>query len=163
MLTKKVDEIVNLIDKAYSIAKEIGIRNLFYNERFLELMIAKKLGHKASINTQGCDAIDEYGNSIEYKTINLANKTAGSFQFHWLSKNKIEKYQKTKYIYFVVRDGVEIIKIYKLSSNKLLPELIAKAKEKGTYCDTETKIGAHKSYCLNTIIRKGAKLVYENK
>lgn len=53
-----VSKIQKLLEEAQQIAKnELGLENIFYNERFIELFIADKLGHEYGNNTQGGDAI----------------------------------------------------------------------------------------------------------
>ncbi len=110
--------------EAERIAKqELGLDNIFYNERFVELFIAAELRHEYGNNTQGGDAIEpDTGKSTEYKAINLRNKSKSStFQFHWLSANKMKKYKETEHMYFAVRDGVTIKKIYKVKTDKIIP------------------------------------------
>ena len=156
-----LEEISNHINEANKLARENGFGNIFYNEQYLEIIISNILNHKYT-EGQGSDAVDLDGFDVEYKTINLDNKSAGSFQFHWLSKNKIEKYEKCKNIYFCTRRGTEILEIYELKSEIILPFLINKAKEKGTYCENnKKKISAHKSFSLSKIKSLGGKLIYE--
>tara|TARA_Y100000310_G_scaffold344334_2_gene456510 strand:- start:809 stop:1312 length:504 start_codon:yes stop_codon:yes gene_type:complete len=156
-----IAKIASLIEEASLLAREeLELTNIFYNESYIDLLIANILNHDYMGDTQGPDAT-EYGEWHEYKTINLNNKSGGgSFQFHWLSKNKIEKYSRTKYIFFATRKNAVIEEIYKLKTDKIILDLISKAEEKGTYCEGAPKIGAHKSYALSTILRKGAVLVY---
>ena len=152
-----VEKIVQLLSEADKIAKENGISNLFYNEMFMELFAAQKLGHNWNPHTQGKDATEPEQNSpTEYKFINLRNKNKGSFQFHWLSNDKMDELSKTENMFFGLRDGVDIIEIYKLPTTKILP-LIA---EKAT---GSKKTDGHKSFSLKQIKELGAELVYENK
>ena len=155
-----VNQIEDLLLKAEKIAnEELGLVNIFYNERFIELFIAKRLGHKYGNNTQGGDAIEsDTGKPTEYKAINTRRKSGkGTFQFHWLSKNKIEEYKKTRNMYFSIRDGITILKIYKVSTKKIMPLVDKNA--------TGSKdIGGHAGFSERTLIDKlGAKLVYPTK
>lgn len=132
--TKKYSDAVNKIEKllleAQEIAKtELDLDNIFYNERFIELFIANKLGHIYGNNTQGGDAIEPDTNKpTEYKAINLRNKNKnGSFQFHWLGANKLKKYSETDNMYFVVRDGITIIDIYKVETDKIIDSIQKKS------------------------------------
>ena len=134
--TEKMD-LMELTEIAIS---EIGRRfkeeknenNIFYNEKYMDYIIAKHLNLIVGTGTQGADALDEDGNDVELKTINMASKSKGSFQFHWLSKNKLDKYKKTKTVYFIYRFGPEIVKIIKCPMEYIFPELLKRAKEKGT-------------------------------
>jgi hypothetical protein len=125
-----VNKIEQLLLEAQNIAKdELGLDNIFYNERFIELFIAHKLGHIYGNNTQGGDAIEPDTNKpTEYKAINLRNKSkASSFQFHWLGANKLKKYNETDNMYFVVRDGITINEIYKVETNKIIASIEKKS------------------------------------
>ena len=44
-----------------------GYGNIFYNEQFIELFIADRVGEKWNKETQGGDAFDSEGNPTEYK------------------------------------------------------------------------------------------------
>jgi len=148
-----IEQIKTHLSEADRIAKENGVPNLFYNEMFLELIAAQALGHQWKPHTQGGDAYETETSPTEYKFINLRNKTAGSFQFHWLSENKMKKLQSYDNMFFGVRDGVEIQEIWKLSSDKILTMIEEKAT--GT-----KKINGHKSFSLDKIKELGAEQVY---
>ena len=123
-------KIKSLLKQAQDLAQdELGLENIFYNERFVELMIANELGHEYGNNTQGGDAYDPVKKKpVEYKAINLRSKGKGTFQFHWLSENKINQYSKTEDMYFCIRDGVQIKEIYRVPTKTVIPYL----KEKST-------------------------------
>ena len=124
-----IKQIQSLLQEAEQIAKDqLGLDNIFYNERFIEMFMANHLGHEYGNNTQGGDALDATETPTEYKAINMRNKgKSGTFQFHWLSENKIEKYAQTNNMYFAVRDGVTIQKIYEVPTDVIMPVLEAKA------------------------------------
>jgi hypothetical protein len=124
---------------------------------YIELIAASKLGHSWSAHTQGGDAF-EFGTNkpTEYKFINERSKSKGSFQFHWLSNDKMKELEKTENMYFGTRNGVSINKIYKLPTSVILPSIAAKA----TGSD---KTDGHKSFSLANIEKMGAALVYESK
>ena len=151
-----VKQIHSLLVEAESIAKkELDLDNIFYNERFIELFMSDKLGHVYGNNTQGGDALEaDINKPTEYKAINTRNKTKkGSFQFHWLSENKIKKYKETENMYFCVRDGVTIKDIYKVPTEKVSPYLDKNA--------TGSKdISGHASFSVEKLITElGAKKV----
>ena len=139
--------------------EELGLRNIFYNEQFIELFMAVRLNHDFGNNTQGGDAIEKDTNSpTEYKAINQRSKSGkGTFQFHWLSENKVNEYKKTENMYFAIRDGVTIIKIYKVSSKKIMPYIDRNA--------TGSKdIGGHTGFSEKTLVSKlDAELIYPEK
>lgn len=124
MKIESINRIEKLLQEAEKIAKEeLNLDNIFYNERFIELFTASKLNHEYGNNTQGGDAFEiDIQKPTEYKAINLRNKGKNSsFQFHWLSDKKVQKYKETENMYFIVRDGVTIKKIYKVKSENVFP------------------------------------------
>lgn len=130
MNLESVKKIEKLLQKAEKIAKdELGLDNIFYNERFIELFAASKLNHEYGNDTQGGDAFEtDIQKPTEYKAINLRNKRkTGTFQFHWLSDKKVKKYKQTDNMYFIIRDGVTIQKIYKVKSKEVFPYIDKKA------------------------------------
>jgi|TARA_B110000977_G_scaffold198040_1_gene282000 hypothetical protein len=153
-----IKKIQALLVEAQQIAKdEFDLDNIFYNERFIEMFMANHLGHEYGNNTQGGDALDESGTPTEYKAINMRNKgKSGTFQFHWLSENKIEKYAQTNNMYFAVRDGVTIQKIYEVPTNIIMPVLEAKA-------TGGKSINGHAGFNEKKLIETfNAKLVYDS-
>ena len=153
-----IKKIQALLVEAQQIAKdEFDLDNIFYNERFIEMFMANHLGHEYGNNTQGGDALDESGTPTEYKAINMRNKgKSGTFQFHWLSENKIEKYAQTNNMYFAVRDGVTIQKIYEVPTKVIMPVLEAKA-------TGGKSINGHAGFNEKKLIETfNAKLVYDS-
>ena len=152
---KKISELLNEAD---TIAKQNGINNLFYNEMFMELIMASKLGHDYESHTQGGDAKEPNTNApTEYKLINLRNKSGGgSYQFHWLSNDKMEELGKTENMYFGLRDGIELVEILKLPTSVILPII----EQKATGSDS---IHGHKSFAHSTIKKLGGEIVYKKK
>ncbi len=154
-----VSKIQSLLEEAQQLAKdELGLENIFYNERFIELFIADKLGHEYGNNTQGGDAFDtNKSRPVEYKAINERSKSGkGTFQFHWLSENKIKGYAETEDMYFAIRDGVTLKKIYQVPTKDIIPFL--KSKSTGSK-SIHGHWGVNESKLINDL---GAKLVYED-
>jgi len=145
--TEAVKKIHSLLLEAQNVAKdELDLDNIFYNERFIELFMSEELGHEYGNNTQGGDGFEvDINKPTEYKAINLRSKGKGSFQFHWLSENKIKKYKETENMYFSVRDGVTIKEIYKVPTEKVSPYLDKNA----TGSDD---IGGHTSFSVEKLI-----------
>ena len=154
LIMNKIDKIYSLLKEAEDIAMSEGYGNIFYNEQFIELFVANLVNETWNKETQGGDAFDSEGHPTEYKAINMRSKGKGSFQFHWLSENKIEKLKQCKTMKFIIRDGVTIKEIYELPTS----ELIGLIEEKSTGSCTD--IAGHKSFSLDVIISKGAKKIY---
>ncbi len=152
-----INKIVEHLLEAEKIASENGVDNLFYNEMFMELIMASKLDHTWESHTQGGDAIENDTNKpTEYKFINTRNKSgSGSYQFHWLSTDKMNELSRTENMYFGLRDGIRIVEVLKLPTNVILP-IIA---EKATNSDS---INGHKSFAHSTIKKLGGEIVYKS-
>jgi len=132
----RVNQIISRLKQGVDLATELEISNLLYNEAYVALMIANTLGHKFNIETQGesGDALDAEDNPVEYKFITKKgdNYSGCSFQFHWLSAEKIARYQLCSHFYFAWRDGFVIEKIVCIERDILMPEIIAKAGADGS-------------------------------
>lgn len=154
--SEAINKIQNLLIQVQDIAQEhLGLENILYNERYVELIMSDILGHQYNVNTQGGDALDSDESEIEYKAINLRNKSkSSSFQFHWLSENKMEKYRNNSFVYFAMRDGAKITEIYKLPMESIILQLEEKKSATGD-------IKGHKSFSLEKIIELGAIKVYD--
>lgn len=160
---KIIQEIVTHLIEAVSKAKSLGYENILYNERYVELMMANILGHKYENHTQGGDAIETVNGvecPTEYKSINIQGKNGvvkGSFQFHWLSDEKIAKYRETKNMYFCIRDGIEILEIYQVNTDIIMPLL--ESKKSGS-----TSIHGHAGISLKKAIKEfNAVKIYDSK
>jgi hypothetical protein len=159
IIRTKVEEIIQNLSRGINVSNELKIKNLLYYEGYVDLMIAFCLGHKYNIETQGADAIDSDGKLVEYKCIVKKDMGyTGSFQFHWLSKNKISKYSECAHFYFAWRDGFTIEKIIKVETSILMPAIIAKASVDGT-------TAGHKSfsaqYIENLLECSNASIIYK--
>ena len=51
-MNKTVTKIKSLLKQARPVQDELGLENIFYNERFVELMIANELGHEYGNNNR---------------------------------------------------------------------------------------------------------------
>lgn len=170
-----VASISNHLKQAQEIAFTIGIGDLLHNEKHIELIVADLLEHKCNPNTRGADAYDGNGDMVEYKSINLSTKSSGksggSFQFHWISKAKLDSYRLVKDVYFILRHGVIINEVWKLPMDIVFPDF-EKSYEKSeakrlvlnadvnSNKNKDKNIDAHKSYVLSTVKKLGAVLVY---
>ncbi|RLG71209.1 MAG: hypothetical protein DRO11_04910 [Methanobacteriota archaeon] len=165
-----VDSIRLYITAAQDLATNVGIDNLFYNEQYVEVIMASILKHEYNPKTRGDDAFDVDKNPTEYKSINMTSKSGGSFQFHWISRDKLASYERVKDVYFSLREGANIKGIWSLPMSVIFPYLVTeynKAEMKrgimvSNGIEKEKNIDAHKSFSLSKIIKLGAKKVYES-
>lgn len=119
--------------------KDNSIEDVLYNQKYLEIMAAERHGMIYNPNTQGADATNPItGGDVEIKCC----REGGSWQFHWLSKNKMEKLKKTETIILAVHNNYEIVRSYKLDSTKCSQiKTLIEQKSTGT-----SSIGGHKSF-----------------
>lgn len=162
-----IKELLTKVEEIKNIGRKLGYNNILYNEQYKELEISIILGHIYN-EGQGEDAINMFGEGCEYKTM-MGEK--GSFQYHWISKDKLEKLRKTPHHYFITysKETGRIDKIYYLSVDKFIKDieivyLNSENKRKIINENSKVKksknIDAHKSYTLNKIKSMGAKLIY---
>ena len=102
------------IQMVYEAGISLGDPMIMYNERYVEYLIAEKLGHTKDLRTQGADAYNEKGLPVEYKCINLDAKGIGTWQWHWNRSEKLEKLKQLDQIFCVTRKGAVIKDIYEL-------------------------------------------------
>lgn len=145
---KLVAKLRKHIQSAYELAEQLELGNIFYNEGFAEFFLAQDLGHTWNTKTQGPDGFDPIGHPVEYK-MRSANDV--SFQFHWLSDEKIARLSETEFVYFATRNQTEFTGIYCIKMKDLMPSLLENRKT--------DRSGGHRSYSLNTLIELGAYLV----
>lgn len=149
-----LDKIQYHLLEAEKIAKEeLKVDNIFYNEGFIEAFIADKLQHKWNKETQGGDAFELDGVPTEYKAINTASKGKGSYQFHWLSENKMNKLKSTNNMFFARRHGVTLTDIYKIKTSNLIDKIEAK-------CTNSKSTNGHVSFSFNQILAMDPDQVY---
>ena len=144
-IEKKLEEIQHL-------ATNLGIKDIFRNKKFIEVLAANKLGHKWSDKPYGADAYERIRDE-EYPTEYKSAHENGSFQFHWLSDNKMKKIKQCKNIYFIVITGVTILEIYKLSTDKIFSLISEKS-------SGSISIHGHKSFHLPQLISLGAERIF---
>ncbi|MBM3404402.1 MAG: hypothetical protein FJY10_05880 [Bacteroidetes bacterium] len=156
----RVTEIISKLQEGVEIANELHISNLLYNEAYVALMIANILGHKFNIDTQEVDALDHNNNPVEYKFISrkaITGYTGRSFQFHWLSVEKVARYNLCSHFYFAWRNGFVIEKIICVSNHAIMQKILANQAPEGS-------TAGHASFGPRTIERlvpANATIVYQ--
>ncbi len=143
--SQKIANIRKKINEIYELADELDLGNIFYNEGFLELFLAEDLGHTWNKKTQGADAFDEVGHPVEYK---MRSNEDGSFQFHWLSDNKMEKLKSNERVYFATRNRTDFWEVYSIEMELILPTLNESRKSAGG--------SGHRTYSLQQLLDMGA-------
>jgi len=127
---------------------ENGIGDVLYNQKYLELLAAEKHGVSYNPEPQGPDAYNPITKGhIEIKCC----REGGSWQFHWLSNNKMQKLRDTEQMILAVHDGYRIIRSYQLMPSECskLKHLI-ESKATGT-----ASISGHKSFSEKQLKKLG--------
>tara|TARA_R100000655_G_scaffold109888_1_gene166147 strand:- start:2981 stop:3484 length:504 start_codon:yes stop_codon:yes gene_type:complete len=141
-------EIQTRLEEIEKMASYIGISDIFRNKKFIEVAAANQLQHKWNDKPYGADAY-ELVDGIEHPTEYKSARVGGSFQFHWLSENKMAKIRECKHIYFLVTEGVRILEIYTIPTYLIFEDILEKS--------TNGKSTAgHKSFSLTKLKEMGA-------
>lgn len=108
------------IQEMQQLANEYGITDIFQDNGGKVLQVLILLGLRISPGREGNDAIDVEGNEYELKTINRSlNRSAGVTTHHHLNKDILRKYRSIEAWYIAIYEGIELMKIYKVSSSTL--------------------------------------------
>ena len=144
-IEKRLEEIQHL-------STNLGIDDIFRNKKFIEVLAANKLGHKWNDKPYGADAYEKIGDK-EFPTEYKSARQNGSFQFHWLSDNKMKKIKECHNVYFIITRGVTILEIYRISTSKIIDLISEKA-------SGSISIQGHKSFHLPQLISLGAERIF---
>jgi len=166
----KNEHLIFLVNEIYKVGEALDIDNILYNEHCIEAILAYKLGHTLCKSTQGPDAFNGT-TAIDYKTANIGTKKCKKqknpnvkFQFHWISKNKIEEYRRYMFN-CLVRDNSKFLRLYEVPYELIKPELeeaYQKGEMKRKQTGKKTGIDAHVSISEDGLIKRGATIVYFN-
>jgi transcriptional regulator with XRE-family HTH domain len=114
-------EVFNLIFPSLrmyqNLAQKHGINDIFQDNGGKLLQVLLITGLKDLPGREGNDAVDEFGNEYELKSVNISLTKSFSTHHH-MNPVIIDKYRKVDWIFAVYR-GIEILEIYKLTPQKL--------------------------------------------
>ena len=123
------------LTEIFDITKELeiltGVKNSLTSNKFWEIFIANKLGHKVNSEQGGRkgahDAYDEFGNSFEYKV-----SKSFSWNFQDISNEVLDKYNKDAAIILAVvdKDNFLVKAIYSVKPDIAVPYIKEKLKNK---------------------------------
>lgn len=120
--------IKRIIDIASKIETEVGTKGILTSNKFWEVLVALKLGHKVQSEQAKHDAADDLGNLYEYK---VAKGLSWSFQD--ISSEVLHKYLSDKSVILASVDKNDFVvkKIYEADAKKVVKLLKRKLREKG--------------------------------
>lgn len=120
--------IKRIIDIASKIEAEVGTKGILTSNKFWEVLVALKLGHKVQSEQAKHDAVDDSGNLYEYK---VAKGLSWSFQD--ISSEVLHKYLSDKSVILASVDKNDFVvkKIYEADAKKVVKLLRRKLRKKG--------------------------------
>ena len=142
---EKVKRLRDVLEEAYTLAEDLGLGNIFYNEGFAEFFLAEDLGQTWNPRTQGPDGFSKEGDPAEYK---MRSSPSGNFQFHWLSGKKMERITDIKWVYFADRYRTRFTDIWQIPLVNILPSLTESSVQNGG--------SGHRSFSLDELLKLGA-------
>ncbi|WP_341815014.1 helix-turn-helix domain-containing protein [Wolbachia endosymbiont (group A) of Chalcis sispes] len=119
---KCLKDIFPHIRKYQEFAVKHGINDIFQDNGGKILQVLLLTGLTILPAREGNDAIDEYGNEYELKSVN-ALLTKSFSTHHHMNPTIIAKYRKVDWI-FAIYEGIELKEIYKLTPQDLEPYYI---------------------------------------
>lgn len=153
--------IKRIIDIANKIEAEVGTKGILTSNKFWEVLVALKLGHKVQSEQAKHDAVDNSGNLYEYK---VAKGLSWSFQD--ISSEVLHKYLSDKSVILASVDKNDFVvkKIYEADAKKVVKLLRRKLREKRQRYLSLGKEIRRKQISLNPKDLKSirAKLVYQS-
>ncbi len=112
-----LDQLFPSIQKYQELANKHGINDIFQDNGGKILQVLLVTGLTILPGREGNDAVDEFGNEYELKSVNIALTKSFSTHHH-INPRIIEKYRKVDWIFAVYR-SINLVAIYKLTPTEL--------------------------------------------
>ncbi len=112
-----LEELFPAIRRYQELATRHGINDIFQDNGGKLLQVLLLLGLKVIPGREGNDAVDEYGNEYELKSVNI-DLTKSFSTHHHMNPTIIAKYRKVDWIFAIYRN-IEILAIYRLTPQDL--------------------------------------------
>lgn len=116
---EKLNRLFPVIREYQELAQKYNINDIFQDNGGKYLQILLQLGLTTDGSREGNDAVDEFGNEYEIKTLNIDLQRSFSTHHH-LNPTIIEKYRKVDW-YFIPFKGIEMQAIYRLTPDAMEP------------------------------------------
>jgi hypothetical protein len=135
-LTNPKKKYAQLYKEMFLLCSEQGWGNPFLAARSKEILTACQLGHSVADTYSGCDAINQHGQEVEYKST-IDKKVKGSYtgisvqstwkeQVLYLKEEKILKYPEHFFNRF---ENGELVESWKLTGQQVYDILLPKLKK----------------------------------
>jgi len=115
----KLDKLFPTIRDYQELASEHGIDDIFQDNGGKLLQVLMMTSLKVLPGREGNDAKDDQGNEYELKSVNIL-KTRSFSTHHHMNPTIIAKYRLVDWV-FAVYEGIELLRIYRLTPSKLEP------------------------------------------
>ena len=131
--TEWLERLINTIKEIEQI---VDTKDILTSNKFWEVLVALKLGHKVQSEQAKHDATDKNGNTYEYKV----SKTS-SWSFQDISEDVLKKYLENKSIILAIvdKENISVKKIYEASSEDIVKKLKEKLQKKEVKYKKENK------------------------
>lgn len=119
---RDVAELIRLkpyVLKYQALATKHGIRDIFQDNGGKLLEVLLRTGLTALAGREGNDALDEFGNEFELKSVN-SSLTRSFSTHHHLNPTILHKYRGVSWV-FAVYAGIELLEIYEMEATQLEP------------------------------------------
>jgi hypothetical protein len=104
------------------LANKYGISDIFQDNGGKVLQTLIVLGLRVIPGREGNDAVDDFGNEYELKTVNiLLGKSRGITTHHHLNLGILAKYRLVHAWYIALYEGIILSEIYRLTPEELEP------------------------------------------
>lgn len=110
---EKLERLFPAIRELQELASAHGIDDIFQDNGGKILQVLLQTGLAVLPGREGNDAIDEYGDEYELKSVNI-NLTKSFSTHHHMNPTIIAKYRKVDWV-FAVYSGIELLAIYRLT------------------------------------------------
>ncbi len=113
------DRLFPYVRQLQELASRHGIGDIFQDNggKLLQILLITNL--RAMTSREGNDAIDEYGNEYELKTVNVLLTKSFSTHHH-LNPTIINKYRQVVW-FFSIYEGIELKTVYRMTPDLLEP------------------------------------------
>ena len=123
-ITDKIVASLSMLDKAQTTLRQEGVDNMTQPGILKEMRMAEKLNHSVIQDKHYPDAIDGNGNFYEYLSCQSHAKNFAidcMFSRPKTDKQKsLERITRNKKIYCGIFDGIKLLEIYEVSTQKFL-------------------------------------------
>lgn len=119
---ERLERALSACQDLQNLAFKYGIGDIFQDNGGKVLQTLIVLGLRVIPGREGNDAVDEYGNEYELKTLNVSlGKSRGVTTHHHLNLGILAKYRAVHAWYVALYEGIVLTEIFRLTPQELEP------------------------------------------